>query len=323
MVEPNAIDAGAPAPDPEVGGGMDPLDALADKVASRIATSSAFVDKIAQKLDEMFGGGGDGAVEEDYNAGLGDAYVPEPIGAGGPAPAPAAPAAPAHPEPDGDEGEAVTDDLDDEDPEEDDEDMDEPAQKGSEKYNSHCAPETPPKDAKRSREQYAATLAPEIKRLRAEFEAERARYQKHSDALQKQVEALVKDRERTHRTRVLEGLLVDGYELNVEEELGRLERYGRDTFDNEVNIIRHRYKRSEPMSEYLPVSAGGYVPAGAAPEPDYNDPDARQAMLDGLRAEIRQFDSDEVGSSKPDAIGASFVRYRKSKSGGNGTAVRG
>lgn len=97
-------------------------------------------------------------------------------------------------------------------------------------------------------------LESENKRLAAELGRER----KQREGLAKKFERyaagynqLVAEINRRDRADALSALAAEGYELDVEEELARTEKYGADEFDAHLGVIRERYRFSSSDDGFI------------------------------------------------------------------------
>lgn len=95
----------------------------------------------------------------------------------------------------------------------------------------------------------------------ARFESDRKADRKTIAGLQKQLERyasshndLVAELNRRDRMDALKDLVAEGFDLDIEEELSRTERYSHEDFDREVERIRVRYRRSSEGDEFVPAA---------------------------------------------------------------------
>lgn len=92
-------------------------------------------------------------------------------------------------------------------------------------------------------------------RVAAEKKAEREKSQlmktveRYSSRLEEVVSVLVA----RDRIDALKALQAEGYDLDIEEEMGRTERYGNDEFDAHLDVIRTRYRRESDDDDLIPT----------------------------------------------------------------------
>lgn len=107
----------------------------------------------------------------------------------------------------------------------------------------------------------------ENKRLAAELgktRKELTRYAAGHDKMVERYNQLVGELIRRDRADELAGLVAEGYELDVDEEIARTEKYNKDEFAAHLDVIRERYRFAPRDDDFVPTGTPYPVDSDAA-----------------------------------------------------------